>query len=237
MDKNFKGLSGSTLKIIAIISMFIDHFAAIIIARLISSNINIDKDNLNHIYILMRDIGRIAFPIFCYLIIEGFLHTKNLKNYIFRLFIFAMISEPIFDLAFNKKLVYIGYQNVFFTLLLGVLAMTCIRYFEKKENLKSISLYKVLISFTFMFLAFLLNTDYSFIGVAAIIVMYSLRNNKKLQFIVSAIVFLFEPPALFAFLFLWFYNGQRGLKLKYIFYLFYPLHLLFLILITRIIGI
>ena len=96
------GLSGSTLKIIAIISMTIDHFAASFLYRgimtlpSVSSNTDL-MQVLRKLYLVMRDIGRPAFPIFCFLLVEGFCHTRNPKKYATRLFLFALISEIPFD--------------------------------------------------------------------------------------------------------------------------------------------
>ena len=100
-------LSGSTLKIIAIIAMAIDHFAASIILYGILMQQN--PSFLGHpvsmtipwwnIYQVMRFIGRIGFPVFCFLLIEGFLHTSSKKKYATRLFLFALVSEFPFDYA------------------------------------------------------------------------------------------------------------------------------------------
>lgn len=132
-----KGLTGSTIKLIAIIAMLIDHTAATILERMImregymlaTTNDKwlsewIDAHRLLYFsYMTMREIGRFGFPIFCFLLVEGFLHTHNRKKYAMRLFLFALISEIPFDFAFRGKWFYSGYQNVFFTLFLGLLAM------------------------------------------------------------------------------------------------------------------
>lgn len=125
-----RGVSGSTLKIMAVISMLIDHIGGVLILmgiyyKLIPHPENIGIGcipNLNTIYLIMRAIGRIAFPIFCFLLVEGYVHTSNKKKYALRLFIFALISEIPFNLAFGNK-VFIPasrLNNVFFTLFLGI---------------------------------------------------------------------------------------------------------------------
>ena len=104
-----KGLSGSTLKIIEMVTMLIDHIGAAVLARMIIAG----NADLYDAYRTLRMIGRIAFPIFCFLLIEGFQHTKNAKKYAERLFLFAAISEIPFDLAFSAKVLEFQYQNVF----------------------------------------------------------------------------------------------------------------------------
>ena len=113
-----KGISGSTLKIIAMITMLIDHIGAAVCMRMmlaegfgdlngaaeetIKAWVTVHAD-LYSTYYMFRMIGRIAFPIFCFLLVEGFKHTKDAKKYAIRLFAFALISEIPFDLAFQSK--------------------------------------------------------------------------------------------------------------------------------------
>ena len=109
---NKKGLTGSTLKIIAMIAMLIDHIGAAVLVRVIRSTGDM---SLYEGYTILRKIGRIAFPIFCFLLVEGFIHSSDKKKYALRLGIFALLSEVPFDLAFQSKVVGFEYQNVFFT--------------------------------------------------------------------------------------------------------------------------
>lgn len=141
-----KGLSGSTIKLIAIIAMLIDHTAATILERMMMragyalATLNnslmstwIAKHPLLYFsYMVMRLIGRFGFPIFCFLLVEGFLHTHNRVKYALRLFLFALISEIPFDLAFRGKWFYTKYQNVFFTLFIGLITMYAFSFFEER---------------------------------------------------------------------------------------------------------
>ena len=114
MNVKQQGISGYWLKVIAVVSMLIDHTSAVILEQI---------PGLENPAFLMRIIGRLAFPIYCFLLVEGFMHTRDREKYALRLGCFAAVSEIPFDLAFNGKVLEVGYQNVFFTLLLGLLTM------------------------------------------------------------------------------------------------------------------
>ena len=96
----YQRMDGTVLKLIACLSMFIDHLGAVCFSGMMG----------------FRIIGRLAFPIYCFLLVEGAVHTHDMKKYILRMGIFALISEVPFDLAFYHRLVYMGHQNVFFIL-------------------------------------------------------------------------------------------------------------------------
>ena len=257
-----KGLSGSTLKIIAVITMFIDHTAATILARILYTANQMGKESaikltgtgavgtmlagllesgrLYDVSYWMRNIGRIAFPIYCFLLVEGFIHTGNRRKYVLRLGIFALLSEVTFDLAFSGCVLEFKHQNVYFTLFLGMLTMLLYHKLEEQvqmsKGLRPVAELALLLAG--MGAAELLRTDYGALGVLCIMVPYFFRNDRKTQTIAGALSFVWwEPPALLAFIPLAFYNGKRGINLKYIFYIFYPAHLLLLYLICCGMGI
>lgn len=223
-----RGMSGSTLKIIAIVTMLIDHIGAAVIARMMFASF-LEEEVLYQIYRCTRTIGRVAFPIFCFLLVEGFFHTHDAKKYAIRLGIFAVLSEIPFDLAFHSTLLETNSQNVFFTLLIGFLTMMAYQKAEQKLA-QNAGLFRavvfVLIVMTGMGLADFLKTDYAGKGVFCIWILYLFRGNKKIQLLAGCMSFLWEPPALFGFLPIAYYNGKRGFSMKYFFYLFYPVHLL-----------
>lgn len=247
-----RGLDGSTLKLIAILTMLIDHVAAAFLARLIITGgvtesmvqqmpvLAWARDGalLYQVYTLMRKIGRIAFPIFCFLLSEGFWHTKNRRKYALRLGLFVLVSEIPFDLAFSGKALEFGYQNVFCTLFLGLLCMMLCYEIEQKYPINP-NRYKVLQVVTtlfFMGIAEVLRTDYGASGIMCIMVLYFFRFNRMQQLLAGAISFLWELPAPAAFLPIACYNGKRGWNMKYFFYLFYPVHLLLIYLMCQYIG-
>lgn len=244
-----KGITGSTLKIIAVVTMIIDHIGASVLwmvlkekgihyavsgLDMILSLAGSDR-NLALLWWVMRIVaGRIAFPIFCFLLVEGFFYTKNAAKYAVRLFLFALISEVPFDLMLFGSVYAPDYQNVFFTLLAGFLCMQGIAWVDKRsgENKRFnpfICMFmKILFVVAGLFAGYFLKTDYGAEGVAFILLLYLFRGQKKKQIAtgcVGSLLLLDEWAAPLAFLFIAFYRGERGLKLKYLFYVIYPLHL------------
>lgn len=201
-------LSGYSLKCIAMLSMLIDHTGAILFPECL----------------FLRIIGRLAFPIYCFLLVEGAMHTSNEIKYLGRLFLFALISEIPFDLAFFGTFLYSGAQNVFWTLFFGLAAIVLIKRYPKLWFL----------FFIFPVLAEWMRTDYGAIGVFFILLFYFLYDRfyyKQLSFaLVNTVAFLGEVQmyAGLAAILLMLYNGRRGRKAGYFFYIFYPLHLLLL---------
>lgn len=221
-------MSNFTLKMIAIIAMAIDHTAAVLI-----------PDN-TMTYLIMRIIGRIAFPIFCFLIVEGFYHTKNVHQYMARLSIFALLSEIPFDLAFYQKPFAFEDQNVFFTLAIGLAVIYGIKkmsqIFVNKKWLASIL--QLLIFFVGGVIAIYLKTDYNFMGVALIYILFMYRESKwMLSLMVILINTIYssgiQKYASLSLLLILLYNGKQGPKVRYVFYAFYPTHLFILYLISQ----
>lgn len=136
-----KGLSGSALKWIAVGTMLLDHIGAVLIERqvwpLLSETgstvfLGFGMDVWYEIDLALRLVGRLAFPLFAFLLVEGFLHTRNVKTYALWMGAFALASEIPFDLAFRGRFLEFGFQNIFFTLLLGLLAVWGMQEFEEK---------------------------------------------------------------------------------------------------------
>ena len=205
------GLSTFQLKWIAIITMLIDHIGAVLFPYELG----------------YRIIGRIAFPIFCFLIVEGFSHTRDVRRYMVRLGIFALISELPYDLAFHGEMVYAEGQNVFFTLFLGVLMMYMM-------SLCSAVPLKAMAAVSIAVLAEVLSTDYSARGILLILIYYIFREKRAIGLPAGALWNfsygwgMVQCRGVLATPFLAFYNGKRGPKIKYFFYVFYPAHLLVL---------
>ena len=234
--RRIRGFTGNELKIIAVLCMLCDHIGYMLIENSMLYGYNPEYWNMaiatpegERLYILariLRMIGRLSFPIFAYMLTEGFIHTKNLRKYMGRVLILALVSEIPFDLAVFHKAFEFSYQNVCFTLYLGLCAM----YFMKRWKKKFILPYLAVAAMAA--LSYLIRSDYSIVGVLLIAVFYALRRDRSAGLFVGAVIsavesFHYYCTALLAFIPLRFYNGKRGSAgLKYFFYIFYPLHLL-----------
>ena len=222
---SFRILSGSALKLLAVVSMLIDHLAAFYwynVPALQAVWFTIGHRAFTPL-ILMRIFGRIAFPLFAFLIVEGFVHTRSRKRYGLNLAFFALISEIPWNLIHTGTMLYPG-QNVFFTLLLGFLGLCAIEKYSGNKPYLLGSLLGLLVVSIF------LRADYGCSGYAFILLLYVLRDNKILQAIIGSCFLGSRWIAGLAFIPINMYNGRRGFVqgpiAKYAFYLFYPLHLL-----------
>jgi len=261
-----KSFTGYHLKVIALITMLIDHIAAVVIWRIYVASFRItasmqlsdfigDKiivwvaDHQDVIYIIyewMRYVGRMAFPIYCFLLVEGFLYTRSVAKYALRLFIFALISEIPFDLAIAGEWWTLEYSNVFFTLVLGLVVVWAVSYIEKFYEFWQEKQWEpilgmiltgaagVVVVAVFGGLAeMVLHTDYGFGGIIAILGLYLFRKQREMAFALAvlALSVLCGSTEILALLMLYplmKYNGTRGKNIKYVFYVFYPVHLLIL---------
>lgn len=220
------GISGALLKWLGIITMTIDHVGAGIIQYY-----NLDSAaDLSEWYMISRMIGRLAFPIFVFLIVQGYQHTSNLKKYLVRLFIFAVISEVPFDLMGSNQLFSMGHQNIFFTLFIGVAGLAVLEHFEMKNQI----LPQIVALILSIFTAELLNTDYGWYGILFIFGVGILRDQKIGQTLFGVVMGTGQLLiASLAFLPIWFYNGERGRQNKWFFYFYYPAHLFVIYLIRQ----
>jgi hypothetical protein len=185
------------------------------------------------VYDIMRKIGRISFPIYCFLLVEGFFHTRNLKKYILNCLIFALISEIPFDLAVYGRFVYIYGQNVYFTLALGLIAIGVLDKFKYKYDTKYL-FYRLVVIAVFAWLGQVLEVDYHWKGILFIIMFYYCYNIEKWRRnIIGIAAFAYEITAPLAFIPIQLYNGTRGKQNKYMFYAIYPVHLLIFGLVRR----
>ena len=175
---------------------------------------------------ILNVIGRIAFPIFAFTLNEGYVHTRSLKKYLLRLFIFAVsIQMPSILFGYDYPM------NIFFTLFLGLLSIYIFNL--KKMNV----IIKIILIGFILFLSQKFKLDYGIYGILVIINFNIFRNNKfkiLMNFLVLNIynvIFpkVFDLPdtqlfSLISLVFIFMYNGEKGRSMKYFFYLFYPIH-------------
>ncbi len=246
-----RDLTGSALKRLAIVTMLLDHIGA----TLALSWYYAAPDRLRYeLYATLRSVGRIAFPIFCFLLVEGFAHTRSRAKYAARLGLFALLAEVPFDMAFHKPengLLETGSQNVFFTLFLGLAALCLWDELAKHLPQRWGTAALLPAAVPFYLAAEWLHTDYSGFGVLLIAAIGAGRGlpgreaapqGRWAQFALGSLAVLYycvsrsnwiEIYAVAGLLLCLRYNGQRGGGGKWFFYCFYPLHLLALALLNR----
>ena len=224
-----KKLNAFHLKIIAIIAMTINH---------LGQNFA-PKFNPLWWEFTYQFIGKLTFPIMAYLLIEGYRHTKRFKNYVLRLALFAVISILPYHYVLNKTGSIYIFNNILFTLTIGLLMLKIIDFYPKYEKY-------------IVFIASLLTiaSDWNIFGILIIHSFYINKNFKHLIIITIAMtiaqialtgqtISLATLGILMVIPLLKLYNGQKGFSnnlIKYGFYVYYPLHLTIIILIQVIYG-
>ena len=240
-------LTGNALKWIAIVTMLIDHVGATLVLQMFYAN---PTNDMLAIYYLVRSVGRAAFPIFCFLLVEGFCHTRSRGKYLLRLGLFALLAEIPFDLAFNwpeySDLNVFGIleftsQNVFFTLFFGLCALWLWDVMAKRLPRWAEYPAAVVAALPACFAANLLCTDYDVSGVALIVALgigrglpYRTETGADGPTAVWQEHNWIEIFAIIGLLLTLLYNGKRGRSGKWFFYIFYPVHLLILGVLVRV---
>ncbi len=218
-NKPYQILTAFDLKNIALVTMVIDHIGFCFYPNAI----------------WLRIVGRMAFILYAFLLVEGFTHTSNLKTYKEKLLFWGLLSEIPYDLVYYNSWSSFEGQNVFFTLLLGLFGL---EYAERKKNM----LLTVLILATTMLLAERLNLEYGSYGITVIYLFYYFGKRKILYFSsipMISVIYGFKQFILQCFAFIglipiFFYNGKRGKKTGVIYYSFYAIHLLLFYLIKEV---
>lgn len=217
-------INGAVLKYIAFISMFIDHFNKAIITPYLNY-----QQPLVAISTIFDIIGRIAFPIFAFMIVEGFYKTKSRGKYLRNLLIFAIISEIPYDMFQSKVFINNRSQNIMWALALGLLTLIIVdKLKEKIKNKYTWLILSILIVGVNAIIATLLSFDYDYYSIIIIFILYLFYNKRPLSCLLSYLVIIKEVYCFLGFLTIQFYNGEKGRQNKLFNYLFYPVHLLIL---------
>ncbi len=240
------GISGAALKRIAVISMLADHFALVFLQNGVLFGLDQGRFGwsvgpevfgiLEQTALCLRIFGRIAFPVYCFLLVEGFLHTKNYGKYLRNLIVFALISEAPFDVAVTGALFEPQAQNIYWTLAVGLAGLHAMRWAERlEEGLRWFACGAVLLLAGAV--GELLAVDYGYMGIALILILYLARNSRILLFSTVVLFSLCAMPLVYeigsvpAGLAICLYNGRRGtIRHKMFYYWFYPAHLAVLVL-------
>ncbi|MBR3646491.1 MAG: hypothetical protein IKN54_08725 [Lachnospiraceae bacterium] len=255
------GLTSLAMKLIALLTMIVDHTACVLLHR-------------DSLYILFRGIGRLSFPIFCFVLTESFTYTRSKYKLFCRLLFFAVVSEIPFDIALYNRLFYWHSQNVIWQFVIAVAVMWCCevlknsnnevvnetpgqqykacddKYNKSKKEIKSIvtgwcerALYalkkqfgqqesEIIVICIGVMCSIFGHVSYSYLGVVLIIMFYYFREHLLLQMLANAFVNIglaggLQSLGTISVLPMMMYNGKSGrLKLKWMFYLIYPLHLM-----------
>lgn len=222
-------LSSFLLRLIALASMVIDHTGLALFP-----NVG-----------LLRCIGRLSFPIYCFLIAEGYLHTRSVAAYGRRLLLLAILSEIPFDMLIFGRLVCPVEQNVLFSLLLGLTALYCADAMAAKPLYASASILLLCMC------AMAANVSYGWLAIVlCLCVRYAGQSRAKLGIYMGGALLLYTLTlllsgvtmnwvlvslcALFAILPLMLYSGKRGARhpvLTFLFYTAYPAHIILLLII------
>ena len=226
MDKanKIRFLDGTMLKIIAMVSMVFDHVGDMFFPEMT----------------WMRMVGRLAMPIFAFCITEGYIHTRDKKKYLLRMGIFALISEVPFDLAFDGK-IGLSHQNIMLSFFISIVALMLFDLIRgaKIETKGRYSVWRTLLGalavIAMAVVAFLVKADYTFFAVAAVFLFYAFKDTNPFVRPVPGVAFLALTRTMGYYLTtglsiipLLLYNGKKGKGLKWLFYVFYPGHLLLL---------
>ena len=242
--KPLGGLDAMTLRFLALGLMLMDHMWATIV-----------PGNM-----WMTYVGRLAFPIFAFQVTEGFFYTSDRKKYMKRLLLFGLLSEIPFNLIMTASVIFPFHQNVMFTLLLGLMCIDTLETMKRNRSGKIIVI-TILKIMLYLFIGTVGFVDYGVTGILTILAFYLFRNFKFAwigQFVSLLLLFIiffkgqsivipifgteyFFPIQGFGILSLipiWLYNGELGRKnkaIQYGFYLFYPVHMLLLYIIYRLV--
>ncbi len=219
-------MDGTALKLIAMVSMVFDHVG----------------DNFFPGQTWMRIIGRLAMPIFAFCVAEGFIHTGDRMKYLKRMGVFACVSEIPFDLVTAGKVLEFTHQNIMLTFFWAILGLICFEKIKAKGT-KGARVLGAAVLILFAAVSLLLGMDYNLLAVGLIFIYYVLRGKAPVWNNAAAIAYHAALRnvgiywfGLLGFIPILLYNGKRGRGLKWLFYVFYPGHLLLIWLIKTLIA-
>lgn len=222
--KKFQFFSGAQLKYLAFISMLIDHVNNAIVTPMLDGG-----GFLLYLSNIFSILGRIAFPIFIFFIVEGFFKTSNRKKYLITLLIFGVISEVPFDMFTSKTFFDPHWNNMMFTLALCLITIWIIDSIKNKLDNKVLwYVISIIIVILFGFLAMQLSLDYDYHAIVVAYFFYIFYDKPILGAGLGYLSIIKELYSFLGFGMTLTYNGERGRQYKWLNYFFYPVHILIL---------
>lgn len=222
--KKFQFFSGAQLKYLAFISMLIDHVNNAIVTPMLDGG-----GFLLYLSNIFSILGRIAFPIFIFFIVEGFFKTSNRKKYLITLLIFGVISEVPFDMFTSKTFFDPHWNNMMFTLALCLITIWIIDSIKNKLDNKVLwYVISIIIVILFGFLAMQLSLDYDYHAIVVAYLFYIFYDKPILGAGLGYLSIIKELYSFLGFGMTLTYNGERGIQYKWLNYFFYPVHILIL---------
>ena len=204
-------LSASALKYLALLAMTADHIA--VICRPVPG---------------FRTFGDLAFPLFAFLLVEGFFHTRDRRCYGRRLLLAAVVSEIPYDLAIRGKIWDFSSQNAMITMCICLVMLKCLDLFKETSGFTG-GMLKVLILIAAIVWVSIFRAEYGLCMVLLVFVFYVFESKNVLKTVLGCIISLMYVTGPIAFYGIWCYTGERKDRInKYVYYAFYPLHLLVL---------
>ena len=222
--KKFQIFNGAQLKYIAFISMLIDHANNALITPLLDG-----QGFLLHLSNLFSILGRIAFPIFVFFIVEGFFKTRSRKKYLLTLLVFGIISEVPFDMFTSKTFFDPYWNNMMFTLALCLIMIWLVDILKGRiKNRLLWYIVSIVVVAIFAFMAMQLSLDYDYHAIVVAYLFYIFYDKPILGAGLGYLSIIKELYSFLGFAMTLTYNGERGRQYKWFNYLFYPVHILIL---------
>ena len=224
--KRWQVFNGAQLKYIAFLSMLLDHVNNAMITPYLDG-----KGLLLHVSNLLSILGRVAFPLFMFFLVEGFFKTRSRKKYLINLLIFGVLSEVPFDLFTSRELFNKNWNNIMFTLALSLITIWIVDEMKGRLAKKSKALWygaSVLVVAVMCAVAMFFSLDYDYHAIIVAYLFYIFYEKPLYGAALGYLSIIKELYSVLGFAATLTYNGERGKQYKWLNYAFYPVHLLIL---------
>lgn len=224
--KRWQVFNGAQLKYIAFLSMLLDHVNNAMITPYLDG-----KGLLLHVSNVLSILGRVAFPLFMFFLVEGFFKTRSRKKYLINLLIFGVLSEVPFDLFTSRELFNKNWNNMMFTLALSLATIWIVDEMKGRLAKKSKTLWygaSVLVVAVMCAVAMFFSLDYDYHAIIVAYLFYLFYEKPLYGAVLGYLSIIKELYSVLGFAATLTYNGERGKQYKWLNYAFYPVHLLIL---------